>query len=367
MAVKLEWIQVLRAVAAVFVLVGHLTQNELRFLSAHISPLWTSAGASGVDLFFVLSGFVMVHVTRHAAHGSGADVARFLYARVTRIYPAYWVATLAALAGYAVMGDSLSRGVGELNLVTSFLLWPEHDLPVLLVGWTLIHELYFYLVFALLLLAPRRLLPGLLIGWIALIALVGALAPSADAPTFLLITHPLTAEFALGCAVGLVASRGRGRFARPAIALGAVWWIAVTAGIPWTGMETMPTGWWRVLGYGAPAALLVYAAACRDLDAGGPAPRPLVAMGDWSYALYLVHLPIVAALARLWAGVFPDGDAVGSIGFIVTGAVLSVAAAATMHHLFEKPVLAFTRKAGGRMFPAARQVADTPREATKLW
>jgi len=364
MAMKLEWIQALRAVAAVMVLIAHLTQHELRFLNAALSPLWTSAGVSGVDLFFVISGFVMVYVTRHMPAGS-PYVGRFLYARITRIYPPYWLATLGVLAGYVVFGSVLSREAGDLNLVTSGLLWPDQDLPILLVGWTMIHEMYFYLVFAALLLAPRRLLPVLLAAWLGLAAIAGLMVPSSGSPVFDLVTHPLTAEFVLGCGAGFLVVSGRRTLAVPVIAAGALCWIAVTASIAWTGHESMPEGWYRVLAYGLPATLMVYGAAC--LDWSFKAPRALVALGDWSYALYLIHLPVIAALARFWSGAFPDGGPASSIGFLITGGALSLAGAAVMHHLFEKPVLALTRKAGDRMFPAARPIADTPREATKIW
>ncbi|MEQ8435133.1 MAG: acyltransferase [Oceanicaulis sp.] len=361
---KLEWIQALRAVAAVMVLIAHLTQHELRFVDDAISPLWTSAGVSGVDLFFVISGFVMVYVTRHASKGS-SRVGRFLYARITRIYPPYWLATLGVLAGYVVFGSALNREAGDLNLLTSALLWPDQDLPILMVGWTMIHEMYFYLVFAVLLLAPRRFLPVLLAAWLGVIVIAGLVVPQSGSPVFELITHPLTAEFVLGCAAGLLVVSGRRTLALPMIGAGCVWWIAATASIAWTGHESVPEGWYRVLAYGVPATLIVYGAACLDWTL--KAPRALVAVGDWSYALYLVHLPIIAALARLWAGAFADGGAAASIAFLVTGAALSLAGAAVMHHLFERPVLALTRKAGDRIFPAARSLADTPGEATKIW
>ncbi|MGJ3230227.1 MAG: acyltransferase family protein [Oceanicaulis sp.] len=364
MAVKLEWIQVLRAIAAALVLIAHLSQHEDRFLSSQVIPLWVSAGVSGVDLFFVLSGFVMVYVTRHAAHGLTPFIGRFLYARVTRIYPAYWLATLATLAGYLAFAGMLQRDFGELNFVTSFLLWPDSHPPIVPVGWTLIHEMYFYLVFAAMLLAPRRFLPFLLAGWLLLVVLA---QPYAASPLTLVITHPLTAEFILGCVVGLLVTSGRRRFAAPVIAAGLIWWVAVTASISWTGHESMPAGWMRVLAYGAPCALLVYGVACLDIDGRRRAPAPLVLAGDWSYALYLVHLPIIAALVRVWGRLFPDGGAVSALGFWIVGAAVCFASAASMHHLFEKPMLGLTRKAGDRIIPAARPIADTPREATKIW
>ncbi|MEQ8405171.1 MAG: acyltransferase [Oceanicaulis sp.] len=367
MKTKLEWIQGLRAVAAGLVLLAHLFQQDNRFLSGALSPIWTTAGVSGVDLFFVISGFVMVYVTRHAPHGSAPFAARFLYARVTRIYPAYWLATLGVIAGYMVMGGALTRDAGELNYLSSFLLWPEADLPILIVGWTLIHEVYFYLVFTALLFAPRRFLPLLLGVWLAVAALAGFAAGPGAAPELLLITHPLTAEFVMGCAAGLLITSGRRAFAPVFIATGIVWWIAATGLVDWSSPANLPRGWDRVLAWGVPAALVVYGVACIDVDLKARAPRALVAVGDWSYALYLVHLPIVAALARVWARVFPDSGWVSSLAYLIVGAGLSLIAAAAMHHLFEKPVLALTRKAGDRILPAARPVASTPREATKIW
>ncbi|XBQ16373.1 MAG: acyltransferase [Oceanicaulis sp.] len=364
---KLEWIQALRALAALLVLGLHLGQQETRFLEAAISPVFAAAGMSGVDLFFVISGFVMVWVTRHAPHGSAGFSARFLYARITRIYPPYWLATAAMLAGYLLLDGAFSRQAGDLNVPASLALWPVGGPPVLVVGWTLIHEMYFYLVFAALLLAPRRWLPALLAVWIATAALAGALLAPGSAPVLHLITHPLTAEFVLGCGAGLLAASGRRAFALPSIGLGVVWWLAATILIDWSPGAIPPAGWDRVAAFGIPAAFIVYGVAGLDLDTASRPSRVLIRLGDWSYALYLIHLPLVAALARVWAAVLPEGGVVGSVGYLVTGAAISIAAAGLMHRLFEQPVLRLTRKAGDRLFPAARPVAQTPREATKIW
>ncbi|MFP4518940.1 MAG: acyltransferase family protein [Oceanicaulis sp.] len=366
MAAKLEWIQVLRATAAVLVLIAHLGQQDAERLNAALMPLWTMAGVSGVDLFFVISGFVMVYVTRHAPHGSRSFAARFLYARATRVYPAYWLATLGVIAGYAVFGEPLGRGLGELNILTSLALWPDWGLPVLMVGWTLIHELYFYLVFALLLLAPRRFLPLLLALWLAAVVTGGFFVTGRSGPWLQLIAHPLTAEFALGCAAGLLVTSGRRALAPASVGVGLLWWIAASASVSWAGAQSVPAGWDRVLLWGVPAALIVYGAACLDIDRSAKAPAALVRVGDWSYALYLVHLPLIVAMGVVWAAI-PLAGPLASAGFVITTSVLCLAGAAAMHHLFEKPVLGLTRKAGDRIFPAARPVAETPLEATKIW
>ena len=161
---KLQWIQALRAIAASLVLIAHLGQEEADAFAAGLAPAWTLAGVSGVDLFFVISGFVMVYVTRGTTHGAPAIAGRFLYSRAARIYPPYWLFTALAIAGYFIF-DGLSRSLGELDLVRDILLIPGEEPPVLLVGWTLIHEMYFYIVFTGLLLLPRRFLPALVTVW----------------------------------------------------------------------------------------------------------------------------------------------------------------------------------------------------------
>ena len=118
---------------------------------------------SGVDLFFVISGFVMVTITGNQFQRAGF-VREFLFHRITRIYPLYWLFTLLALAVLLARPDMLKRSFEAQELVRSVLLLPQDGLPLLMVGWTLIHEMYFYIVFSLLLVSERRVLLLLLLG-----------------------------------------------------------------------------------------------------------------------------------------------------------------------------------------------------------
>ena len=69
----------------------------------------------GVDLFFVISGFVMVYITWGAPRGQGSIIGRFVYARATRVYPAYWLYTVLALAAYMIIPGSLNRDLADLE------------------------------------------------------------------------------------------------------------------------------------------------------------------------------------------------------------------------------------------------------------
>ena len=363
---QLQSIQALRALAALMVLASHLAQSEIRFLADSIAPLWLVAGASGVDLFFVISGVVMVYVTRTTPPADPKAIGAFLYARTTRIYPVYWLFTAVMLVAYAIV-PGLTRSGAEFDVVNSLLLLPGEQTPVLVVAWTLVHEMYFYLAFAVLLIAPARWLPALLLCWITgvVAAQLGGLN---DLNAWTRIAfHPLTAEFVLGAMVGLLIVSGRRRFSAAAVGLGVIWWIAASLWLaPYQAFDDTPTGWYRVLAWGAPAALIVYGVVGLELDHKLRPPSALVRVGDWSYALYLCHLPIVAMLSRVWASHGPDFGTWDNVMLLMLAAFASLLAAAAGHHLFERPVLSATRALGRQIFRDDQSArARTP--ADRIW
>ncbi len=364
---QLKSIQALRAIAAMMVLVSHLAQSELRFVPDAISAVWMVAGVSGVDLFFVISGVVMVLVTRGLPTANPRAIGSFLYARVTRIYPIYWLFTFAMIAAYLVLPGGLARSADDLNIVSSLLLLPSSEPPVLAVSWTLVHEMYFYLAFAVVLLIPARWLPAVLLGWMSGVVAGQMTGLNAANPATYIAFHPLTTEFVLGCVIGLLVMSGRRRFGAPLLALGVIWWIAASIWLaPYEAFEDIPMGWDRVVSWGVPAALIVYGALCLELDQGLNVPAPLTRIGDWSYALYLCHLPIVALLSRLWADYVPDLIWLDNLALLAIGAVLSLGVAAAAFHLFERPVLKLTRKLGGEVFQT-KQAANARTPAARIW
>lgn len=134
--------------------------------------------------------------------GKGISAIQFLWRRAARIYPPYWLVSFVVLVkfGRASMGQLVDPRT-DLTLAI-FLLVPGTTLPLLAVGWTLIHEVYFYLVFAMLL-ALRIPIPIGLLGW-GLVLLVLTLLGGEYVTTFPLgyvWTNPLTVEFMMGAAV----------------------------------------------------------------------------------------------------------------------------------------------------------------------
>lgn len=305
MIARLTQIQLLRAVAAFFVLVAHLGVVEAKYAADPILPDWLSVGFAGVDLFFVISGFIMARLADKAARGRDAAGA-FLLARAGRIYPLYWAVTAVVTALWLVRPDMVFSSNVAPDLVRSFLLLPGDAPPILAVGWTLVHEMYFYAVFALVLLLPKRACVPALLVWGALIVGGHFVGLGTTSPEARLVFHPLTLEFITGALVGVGFPKYASKLGTAALATGVAALAMAIAALILTGLwrdNAFWTGsWLRPAIFAAPGALLVFGLAARDFI--GRSARPLLAhLGDQSYALYLTHVLSLSAVGRIWQAV----------------------------------------------------------------
>ncbi|AWN39136.1 acyltransferase [Methylobacterium radiodurans] len=341
--------QILRAAAALMVVLHHL-RHELAGLGLAADVLANLPGWAGVDVFFAISGFIIVHATGPAYDVPGGR-RRFLAHRVARVVPLYWLVTLAylavALALPRSLGDAGAAASDPAYLAASFLFWPaarpDGSLqPLYGLGWTLNYEMLFYAVFALFLGRGRRATVVWTAAVLAGLVLVGRLAAPEAAP-LRFWSDPIVIEFLFGAAIGLAREAGL-RFAPPArLALAA----AGIVGLVLLGGDEV-AGFARPLRAGLPAACLVAA-----LALAGPSPRPAAwirpfsRLGDASYALYLVHPFCLRALreALVRTGLAVPLGAWG-VGALMVAA--SVAAALLTYRLVERPA---TRALRGRLDP----------------
>ena len=332
--------------------VAHHLAHELGALGlggAGAAPL---PGWAGVDVFFVISGFIMVHATGPDYDRPGGR-RRFLAHRVARVVPLYWLMTLAflgvALAAPRALGDA-GAAANPGYLAASFLFWPVARadgglLPLYGLGWTLNYEMFFYAVFAAGLGAGRARTVAWAGSVFALLVAVGVLVRPLPAP-LAFWSDPIVLEFLLGAALGLLHARGvrLGGVPRLALALAAVAAGAVFAGGAGSGVG-------RLASAGLPAAMLVAAAALARPGAVG-APRPLVVLGDASYALYLVHpfalRAVREAVVRLGLAPMLGGAGVGALMLAA-----SVAAAILTWRLVERPLTRRLRSLLDRAGPPA--------------
>jgi peptidoglycan/LPS O-acetylase OafA/YrhL len=354
---RVEGIQVLRGAAAAFVMLFHIWGVELHFGGgAHIMPQFMKAGICGVDLFFVISGFVMAEVSR-GAFRKGPEILRFAYNRVTRIYPAYWLFSLPALGVFLLRPELVNVAQGNrVDLVSSFLLLPQNIKPLLAVGWTLIHEMHFYAVLCLLLLAPERSFTRLLLAWAALVAGASLLWPDGFSlpPLARIASHPLTLEFIAGCLVSRAVSSGHRGHRTAALWAGAALLVGSALFHAYVSpMDNDTAGWSRVLLFGVPGALIVYgASAFTAVRKDRALTRFWLLLGDASYSLYLSHALTATAIGMAWARLGLQ-HRLGSPVLVAVTVVSCIAVALMGYLLFERPVMGLSRAlyrglAGGR-------------------
>jgi len=342
---QLHGIQVLRALAALMVAVHHVQSDAgvlaaragTTFVPSHALP-WTA----GVDLFFVISGFIMVHAS--AGLFGRSDGARlFVARRIARIVPLYWLATTLFLAVLLASPALLNSAAPSLaQIAASYLFWPMANAagelqPVYSLGWTLNYEMLFYAVFAGALFAPPRLVVPLVGAVLAGLIAAQALAGPLPLP-FGFWGQPIILEFAAGMAVGLLRRHGLrldGRL-RWLLAAAGIALFILAAGDAWA-----QTSWDAVALRGPGAFLLVTAAACgRDITAPSALVRSLAGLGDASYALYLVHPFAMRALREVFARLAPSATGL----FIVLALVAAVLAALAVHRWFERPMTGVLRR-----------------------
>jgi exopolysaccharide production protein ExoZ len=333
---------VLRGVAASLVVLHHyaLALNAYNPVNSWIIDSGLGQlGACGVDIFFAISGFIMVYTTQGKLGVEDAVV--FAKRRVLRIYPLYWVWSIVLLALWAGGLTLKSHHYSPAFLLKSFLLIPGFNgynyHPFLDQGWTLSFEVLFYVVFAcalLLRLKKSRLL--FLAGAFAMLSYLSRLLPANSGVRYLL-SDPIIIEFVFGVLAAEVFLR------LPAIR--AARWMRVlpftltTIGcvaLLWT-VKLEVTDRLRFLLYGLPALLIVFGAAMR-----GPAPRArwLVFLGDASYSIYLTHIfflmgygPAVKHLSRL--------SRLPTDPMIVAAAVVTIALSSFTYVLIERPLTKF--------------------------
>ena len=276
---KIGTVQALRAVAAVAVLIRHAGFWDYQVL------------ASGVDLFFVVSGFIMV-VSCWSEFGKQCAPRRFVNRRLVRIVPLYWLATLLMMVLVCCGENVVPKPV---SILESLFFYPfAAQVPVLPAGWTLNFEMMFYAIFALaLVMRPRPAVIAVSTTLVTLVILGWVLGPVSRFN----VAFPLSLEFIFGMTIGVAYCEG----ARVAKSLGAV---AVILGFLAIGFS-QKLGFrfsgnvdaMRVLVWGVPAAFVVAGATLAQWSWRPYLSRPAVLLGNTSYALYLFHLPLIMILA----------------------------------------------------------------------
>jgi len=335
---RLPGIEVLRGVAAAIVIFSHAARHIDKVRGAPGLITAFQAGHAGVDLFFVISGFIILHV-HHADIGRPARLPRYALRRFVRIFPLYWI-VLALSIAMAAANHGLP---GPGDALWSFGLLPSRAEPLLGIAWTLQFELVFYVAFAALILHRAA---GVLAmaGWAAvmmaaLLGLPGLGVPGLGVPglgAVPVLSSPYGAEFLVGMlAAGLVR---RGRVAAPrATALSGGLLFAGMLGLDSMGVLDGAAPVAR-LAFGIPAGLLVAGLASLDQVERVAYPRLLRVLGSASYSLYLWQFVFIGAV---WQALLRTGlaDAVPNMPLFAMLAGAALVGGVVASRAVEMPLL----------------------------
>lgn len=340
---RLKSIQVLRGLAALVVVLFHSNQTIqlYHWKSVGSFPQW---GEAGVDIFFVISGFVMIATTQNKGYGFKVS-ATFMRERLIRIVPLYWILTsviaLILLLFPAVFGK---MKFDSMHVLTSYLFIPSTNSegmaapPIVIVGWTLIYEMWFYFIFAFLICFTRRhiLLPVVIIfGSLSLLSLVGS-----ENLYLQVYTSPTMLEFVFGCGIGTLYFQNAAFTKKISIGLVFMGLLLLFILSQYKIDFSLP----RFVYGGIPSALII--AGVAFLERGNHWPNlPLFErIGDSSYSLYLTHPFTLLLTGKLILMIDPSHWLYG--GFILLAMIpASILIGFAMHRLVEKPVDRYLRKA----------------------
>jgi peptidoglycan/LPS O-acetylase OafA/YrhL len=361
---NLDWV---RGLASLWVVFHHAcaTAQKTKYFDFVGTPTILEAGHHGVDVFFILSGYVMMLAYERSTATGGA----FLMRRLFRIWPLYLAVFLPLLASALAAGIPVVT-VDIQFLISNLFLLPRDDattfMPV--VAWTLTHEVMFYLLFSVIYFTSKRLALTLIALW-ALACAIFSVADVRIAGTLMPLS-PFNILFLVGIALYL----GRSYLRRiPVALLFAASFVGVAVGV---SAEYYP----RSLGLvgGGQSAIFLHAVAytlgfsafvaamSRDAIAlPGVVERVATALGRWSYGLYLVHYPILVATAiglTRWG--FEGSD--GFVALILIALPIAIFTSMTAYRLIEVPGMRWGRIVSRRLgLEAGAQ--NPPKSKMSVW
>lgn len=331
----LQLVQIFRGIAAVLVMLYHVTTTN-HFYDGYMWEVF-GFGHSGVDFFFVLSGFVMLYA-HYDQGGQARRTFRFLGLRAVRIYPIYWCVLAVTVLMFWLHPPRPENQWApdytlEPDVLLSAVLLRDPGRTIVLVAWTLTFELVFYGFFSLFFLLGARVFAFLSLLWCTALA---AQWSGIWYQPYPILLRPIVGEFFLGCLAAFLVKRLDWKRV-------SVWWviaaIAVYVALARAEILGVVDGytWWAI-----PCFLVIWMGAAYDHASRRTYPRALVLLGEASYSLYLIHYGSIA----IFAETVDYYRATASIAPQVTLTVLALVitlAGIVVHVVIERPLLAVAR------------------------
>jgi exopolysaccharide production protein ExoZ len=341
---KLQFLQMLRALAALLVVGDHIVYYlaSKQYVAQFFQNLAWFSGTFGVDIFFVISGFI-ISCTSRPLFNKQWGASQFAYRRTVRIVPLYWLVTI-----IAILLLTLHRVPSNFEIFSSLMFLPvvteigQPLRPILGVGWTLNLEVFFYALFTISLLFSRRLGIFLLVVVLTiLVAAGGLLKPLSDTTdpvtTATFLSNPIMLLFAAGVLLETAINRHDGlTFQMPFAGLlsvvlvgaGIVIFIGVVDQAPW------PLSW--EIFFWVLCIAIVFFAVVAPEQGQSRVVAMLELLGDGSYSIYLSHFIVIAAVGWAWQTGF---GSVGGLLFVMCAFVAAGGGGVLIHLWVERPLL----------------------------
>jgi exopolysaccharide production protein ExoZ len=357
---KYQYLQALRFVAALLVVYAHaidtsqaLTGSASIFGAGNLENF----GAIGVDIFFVISGFI---IARTSFIDRKLEAADFVWKRLRRIVPIYWLLTIPWIFVRLREGSLTGDGI-----VATLFFWPAAGdavtEPILVLGWSLCFEMLFYAVSAMVLMVDRPVaivvaLAAYMLAWVARV--------TTGKPTFQFLGNPIVLEFLAGVLIAWVTSGARLQVRGWLVALLGVAALALLLNglIRGTGaiseLQYVLSGnlsLARCRAWGVPAACLVFVVVALEQHGAGFVQTawlaPWVFLGDASYSIYLIH-PLALLAVRYYGNLVHLQQSAELT--VIVSMLIACAAGALCYVALERPMLRYLQARSRWRRPAAQ-------------
>ncbi len=335
-------IQYLRAVAALMVVLHHSLLQLERHGSGEL-VLNFHTGRTGVDLFFVISGFIIFYISSN----SNKKVTSFWVDRIIRVVPLYWFYTMSMLMITILLPDVLKTAVYDTeHVIKSFLFIPTHHpkmenmiWPLLVQGWTLNYEMFFYAVFGLILFIKSdiKVRLSILICIFLTLIIIGIISKPTS-PIIKTFTDDILLEFLIGAFIGFMFVNGKLLNAGLATAVLFVGML----GLVYSATHPNFIGYMS-LEWGVPYGLIMLSVLSFENKFKLPTSNVFLLLGNSSYSLYLVHTFILGVVGFVWSklnvnSIFSD------VTILVSAIIISAIGGIVSYKLIEVPLTQFLKK-----------------------
>jgi len=332
-------IQYLRGVAALLVVLSHIAWKNIQ-AGGSTMHWWHEAGTFGVDIFFIISGYIMVYITQNM-HQKPHNVRTFLKKRFIRIVPLYWFYTLIALAIFILMPERVNSAGGGTDVLKSFFLLPLKSSENYLVGvgWTLHYEFLFYILFSFGLILSRKT-GNIVVASAILFSVLYSIFIPMEGMSYIFHTflNDIFIEFALGMFLYFLLLKVKNIpwiLSLSSIIIGILFFYYLHTGGSVTGVHHIDTG--------ASAFLICFGVVSLEYFWKKRECKLLTLLGNASYSIYLLHPFILVAVVMVSSkleNILPLSESL----LIIIMFISALIAGYISHILIEKNLIKWTKR-----------------------